>query len=210
MRWQLITKDMASRPTKGTYKDWKNVLAKEASYNCVYCCIHESKFGGQRNFHVEHFRPKSIFPQLENFYENLFYACGICNSFKGNDWPCEPVAGDLTAIAYPDPSAVDYGALLYVDVDTGLVNSKFISGKYVVERLYLNRPQMVTLRRMTYLFEEITKAKDTLQTLKAIGKIPPNKKDAVLDFLFRLTDLLEKFGSIRPYSSSEVRRGATT
>jgi hypothetical protein len=206
MEWKLVDKSVTTTPKNGTYRDWKSALAKEASYNCVYCCIHESKFGGQRNFHVEHFRPKSTFPQFENSYGNLFYACGICNSFKGNDWPAEPISGNLTIIAYPDPSELDYGNLLQTDVLTGLVVSRFPAGKYIIEKLYLNRPQMVTLRRFTYSLNEMTEAKDILYALKKAGRIPPDKMGQVMDFLFKLTDLWEKFSSVRPYDASQVRR----
>jgi hypothetical protein len=204
MEWKKISKTAA--PATGTYRDWKSVLAIEASYQCVYCCIHESKFGGQRNFHVEHFRPKSIFPLLENSYGNLFYACGICNSFKGNDWPNEPVANDFSKIAYPDPSTVCYGELFEIKKDTGIVYSKFLAGNYIVERLYLNRPQMITLRRLTHYIEELTIAKKSLQTLYEAGNIPADKVPAVMSFLFKLTKLHETKSEARPYEDSQVKR----
>jgi hypothetical protein len=72
MRWRRIPKEKYQAPQKGTYSDWKPQLAKEGFQQCVYCAVGEPAFGGFRNFHVEHYRPKKKFAQLENDYANLF------------------------------------------------------------------------------------------------------------------------------------------
>jgi 5-methylcytosine-specific restriction endonuclease McrA len=103
MNWKLITKDAKNQPVSGVYSDWKELVAQECFYQCVYCAIHEAQFGGIDHYHIDHYRPKSIaeFKHLENNIGNLFYACPICNRFKSNDWPGEP---DLNTPTYPDPS----------------------------------------------------------------------------------------------------------
>jgi hypothetical protein len=40
-------------------------------------------------FSVDHYRPRSRFPELECEYSNLFYACSACNRRKGAFWPDE-------------------------------------------------------------------------------------------------------------------------
>ena len=104
MNWKLVNKDPTTQPKRGTYSDWKEQIAQECYNQCVYCSIHESQFGGINNFHIDHFRPKSIFKNLENDICNLFYSCPICNRFKSDDWPNEP---NLDTISYPDPSNID-------------------------------------------------------------------------------------------------------
>src|SRR5688500_18636223 len=107
-----IPKEKTPPPESGTYQDWKALLADEGAHQCVYCAITEASFGGIRNFHVEHFRPKSLFQDLVNAFKNLFYACAICNVFKGDDWkePC----GEQHHMGYLDPSVVDYSDILDV------------------------------------------------------------------------------------------------
>jgi hypothetical protein len=144
MKFRRVDKSKTNQPPNGTYKDWKPLLAIEARRQCVYCTIHESSFGGIRNFHVEHYRPKSKFEHLINSIKNLFYACAICNTFKGDDWPGEPTKNhDLPC--YPDPSLVDYADIIS-PTELGFLQGRNAAGTYLVERLYLNRPQLITER----------------------------------------------------------------
>lgn len=162
MLWFLVTKDASTAPTTGTYKTWKPALRTEGHYQCVYCAISESLFGGERNFHVEHYRPKKHFPELTNDFLNLFYSCAICNSFKGSDWPAAPLP-DLSNTTYPDPSAVDYTTFLTVD-QTGFVRSSTLAGSYIVERLNLNRAQLRMIRRFVLLRDQIRDLLDQIST----------------------------------------------
>ena len=63
MNWIIIVKDPERLPRRGNYRnqEWKQQLAEKGHNQCVYCAIHENIMGGIRNFHVEHYRPKSIF-----------------------------------------------------------------------------------------------------------------------------------------------------
>ena len=139
--WKRIPKEGAKQPDDGDYRAWQELLAEEADHRCVYCAIHERSFGGIRNFHVEHYRPKARFPELIDSFSNLFYACAICNTFKGNDWPDEP-APDLETPAYADPAEYDYSDLFDVNAG-GLVSGTKVAATYMIERIYLNRPQLM-------------------------------------------------------------------
>ena len=92
MKWFRIPKENSKQPKSGKYSDWKARIAEECKHQCVYCAISESRFGGIRNFTIEHYRPKKRpeFSHLVNDIKNLYLACPICNTFKGNDWPAEP------------------------------------------------------------------------------------------------------------------------
>lgn len=144
MRWFLIDKSKVSRPTSGGYREWKVQLADEAKHQCVYCAIPEAKFGGIRNFHVDHFRPKKRFPAQLHEYDNLFFACAICNVFKSDDWPGD--VGDSGAgVGYLKPSEVDYATVF--SVSDHAVSGHNIASRYMIHKLYLNRPQLVLERR---------------------------------------------------------------
>src|SRR5262245_33296746 len=137
MKWKRIPKEKAVQPETGYYSIWKELIADEGSHQCVYCAIHDASFGGIRNFHIEHYKPKSLprFQHLINSIANLFYACPICNTFKSNDWPSDPIP-DHSVESYPDPSEIDYCQLFDVDAATGLISGKYLASKYMIEKMH--------------------------------------------------------------------------
>lgn len=136
---------LSRRPTVpqfNTYQSYKPYLREDFLYRCVYCSIHENEFGGPRNFTVEHFRPQKSFAHLINDYQNLLYGCNVCNPFKGHDWPSDHPLQD--GVGYIDPCEYDYD-------DHFCLHGFQIEGltpvaKYMVERLHLNRQQLVKIR----------------------------------------------------------------
>lgn len=215
MRWFRIPKENAVQPEKGGYSDWKPKLAEEAEYQCVYCAIHESNFGGIRNFHVEHFRPKSNsrFSHLIDDFTNLYYSCSICNCFKGNDWPSDPPAnkGD-NVIHYPEPSSVDYSILFKQEIDSKLIGET-LAGKYLVQKLYLNRPQLILERRSHGLMVAMKMEARKLQAMvKRVEKSDISEAEKrefykiCINLLTDATTLLAQGDSVRPYSESDIRR----
>lgn len=167
MNWKRIPKENTQQPLSGTYKEWKSILADEGFHQCVYCSISEANFGGIRNFHVEHYKPKGNirFSKLENVISNLFYSCAICNCFKSDDWPDDPNS-ELNIACYPDPSVVDYSNIFDIDVNTGLLDGKNVAARYILYKLFLNRPQLIINRR-----EELIERKYNQITRKAHSQI---------------------------------------
>lgn len=57
------------------------------------CCYCECKVGaGEREMHVDHFKPKSIYPDLVVKWENLLPSCPHCNKEKSShDTGAEPI-----------------------------------------------------------------------------------------------------------------------
>lgn len=204
MKWRLVDKKSVKAPTTGVYGDWKPQLAQEAECQCVYCCIHEANFGGIRNFHVEHYKPQSKFPALKNTYNNLFYACGVCNVFKSNDWPNELANGDFSQIGYPDPSQVEYGQFLTVDPYSGVVNSESVTGKYIIERLHLNRPHLIGLRAWSELVRRLEQVNDDFRVLIDAG-IPGQESEAVMRTLHAINSLMLQLTKVRPYAPDQLK-----
>ena len=69
------------------YKEYKPFLRREFDYCCAYCVVTEAELGGSKSFHIDHYCPKSKFPNKSAIYANLFYTCRDCNTYKGNYWP---------------------------------------------------------------------------------------------------------------------------
>ncbi|MCP3041190.1 HNH endonuclease [Xanthomonas euvesicatoria pv. allii] len=203
MPWFKVDKDSAVQPD-GVYKQWKEIVRKECKCQCVYCSINEGSFGGVRNFHLDHYRPKKTFAHLENVISNIFYACSICNSFKGADWPNEP-ALDFSNYSYPDPSKVDYSTILNED-DGGVVYSHVVSGRYLVERLYINRPQMIMLRRRDNIVDEINRLANTLTEAFCDGCFPLDRAADAVEIINRALRSVSKIKDLVPYEIEDAAR----
>lgn len=68
-------------------EDIKNALVEKMFYGkCAYC---EAKITHIDYGDIEHFRPKDMYPLLAVEWENLLFACGVCNGaeFKGTKFP---------------------------------------------------------------------------------------------------------------------------
>lgn len=208
MKWFIIPKDTYPKPATGKYyHDWKEHLSKEGQEQCVYCAIQLSIFGGLRNFHVEHYRPKSIerFKHLEHDYANLFFACSICNGFKGADWRAEPDE-KFENSSYPDPSKIDYSQFLKMDSDFKLYSDHF-TGKYVIEKLYLNRPQLILERKSYYLhFMLLEECNKTLELAKQkqenSGKVGVDPLSSAIEVAVSLI----KGRYVNPYVANQIVR----
>ena len=204
MNYRLIHKDPSTQPTAGVYSDWKEQISLECYKQCIYCTIHENQWGGVDHYHIEHYRPKSIpeFKKLENDICNLFYACPVCNRFKSDDWPAEP---DLNVVSYPDPSLTDYKTIFDFNNSTYTLIGKFTSSVYMIERLYLNRPQLVYERRETHLkSREVELFQEVSQLAMQTNDTDLMKK--AFTILASIRTHLQKRESIRPYKLAESRK----
>lgn len=216
MIWERVPKENTKKPSFGSsYKDWKEPISLEGFNKCVYCAIHEDNFGGIRNYHVEHYRPKSKdeFKDLINEMTNLYYACSICNCFKGDDWPEEP-SENLENCAYPDPSRTQYKEIFEIDENTGIIQGVNTAAKYVLNKLNLNRPQLI-LERKTYflqkeldiLIDSVYEKKSELYRIASLGNVHALKLLEAADLINKeLIGLLNLNGTIRPYVTADTKR----
>ena len=207
MNWKLVNKDPLNQPDKGNYSDWKEQIAEECFYQCVYCSIHEAQFGGIDNYHIDHYRPKSIFDKLRNDICNLFYSCPICNRFKNDDWPNEP---DLHSVSYPDPSKIDYSELFQVKNDFQ-IHGIFVASQYLILRLFLNRAQLIMERREEIKVKKVTILMRELSDLiDGVGEIDLKEANDAYKTLnniqCKIQELGERRRKIRPYELKDIRR----
>ena len=206
MNWKLINKDARNQPTHGTYSDWKEQIASECYNQCVYCSIHEAQFGGIDHYHIDHFKPKSKFPEHIEDIHNLFYACPICNRFKSDDWPAEP---DLNATSYIDPSKINYKDLFEVS-DTYEIVGKYVASKYIAIRLYLNRAQLIFERRESFKRNQVKELQNSINDLLSqISQIDTDLALIILETTKVYGNLLaleQLKREIRPYKTIDIRK----
>lgn len=202
MKYRLIPKSPNTQPKVGVYSDWKIQIADECFKQCVYCGINESCWGGIDHYHIDHFRPKSKYADLENDICNLFYACPVCNRFKSDDWPNEP---DINLPSYPDPSLVDYSSIFAYNSNTFLLKGLNVSANYLVNRLFLNRAQLIYERRENFLKEkELNLFNWINENLSQIKD--PELLQAINAQLYNIRQHLAKRDSIRPYKLTEIKK----
>lgn len=117
------------------YKRYKDSLVKDFQNRCGYTYCFDFWFGGQVSFQIDHFKPKSIFPNLETKYSNLVYSCSYINRAKSND-----------VGLYIDPCDVDYNDHFYRD-ELGNIypkeDSQYAKYMYKSLKLYLKRYSII-------------------------------------------------------------------
>ena len=211
MNWGLIVKQSAPQLAGKKYNDIevKMHLRAEGGQRCVYCSINESIIGGYQFFWVEHHKPQSVDSSLVNDLNNLFYSCQICNRFKSNDWPNEPDA-TFALCCYPNPTVVDYKTLFEVKVD-GQLEGVYTASKYLVERIYLNRPQLIMERRRAALQNYHTALNEDGRTLAE--RLAANCDEESNQLLLEMVKLGQdaqalntKLETIPPYEVADVTR----
>ncbi|MHC4696948.1 MAG: HNH endonuclease [Planctomycetota bacterium] len=70
-----------NKPSDAKWRDFRDDLAKVFFSLCGYCEEVECK--GE----VDHFRPKSKYPERVYVWGNWVLACHTCNNMKGEGWP---------------------------------------------------------------------------------------------------------------------------
>ena len=209
MKWQQVRNEERVQPEGGSYTDWKDEIAAACGRQCVYCAISEARYGGIDNFHVEHFRPKSLFPKYTLTITNLYLACAICNRFKSNDWPAEPV-DDHSVVAYPDPGAADYNDVMDVAVPGFSVAGNVVASQYVVERVYLNRPQLIRERRVADAEQRIRSQLAYLQqAADQLMQVDPIPRELLVALVQQMSTTWQSYMDVQaapPYTREEIRR----
>lgn len=139
------------------YKDYHSYLENAFDKSCAYCFTNE-KDSPCANFEIDHFKPKSIFPNLENEVNNLRLSCRKCNSHKSNYFPnieCDHNCSNCTnQLCYDNIERIydivhdNLEDIMCLDDETYNFVAKNNSNvaAYTINRLRLNRPYLKRLR----------------------------------------------------------------
>ena len=113
----------------------REALRQLYQFRCGYCGTSEVDVGAE--LEVDHYQPRSK-GGSDNF-SNLVYCCPACNRFKGNYWnPSSP-----PRVLHPRR---DNPSKHFKEGEDGLLIPLTETGKFHLERLQLNRPQLVAQR----------------------------------------------------------------
>lgn len=136
-----------------TYQRYKPALRREFREKCVYCCRPDG--GLHQDFGVDHYRPKSRFPELNTSYPNLFYTCNSCNRRKGKFWPTEE---QLQANQFI-PNPCDHEMFQHLRYHKSVVEARSVAGEYTLRLLDLNNPPLTSYREATLVTIDATESK---------------------------------------------------
>ena len=82
-RWiQYYRNEVGTKPTDSRWRDFHDELQRRFGSLCGYC---ESPDRGE----VDHFKPKSRFPELVYEWFDWIFACRACNQAKREKWPID-------------------------------------------------------------------------------------------------------------------------
>lgn len=158
-------------PAYGKYNSYKKYLRLEFDHRCAYCDIHEAEDGGSKKFHIDHYLPKSIFPEKCCIYSNLFYSCGDCNRLKGNYW-----ANWLQKFLDKyilNPCDHDYD--IHFDRTKPVWIPKTTVARWDIEKLRLNSKKQIAVRETRALFiqtiEELSEKKRRFEMVQTNNQL---------------------------------------
>lgn len=131
-------------PEQERYEAYRPFLRQDFEFRCAYCLRHEFFFGGGEAAEVDHFRPRHLFPDLENEYPNLYWSCRKCNAIKGGKWPSE--AQTERGLRFLDPCAEESDDHWQTHAD-GTLTPLTPVGRYTIRQIRLDRPTLADFRR---------------------------------------------------------------
>jgi len=111
-------------------------IRQRANFACEYCGISEIDSGGLLT--MDHFRPRTLGGGDD--LDNLLYCCYRCNLYKGDYWPEQP---SDTKLWNPRIEPMQLHLRPLAD---GSLYPITPTGELTLQRLRLNRPQLVANR----------------------------------------------------------------
>jgi hypothetical protein len=129
----------------GGYRSYRPFVRADFECLCAYCLIRELHCGGEECYELDHFRPRSRFPELERDFYNLYYACHPCNGIKRDKWPSAQL--QQKGIGIVDLCREEFHEHFDAGGD-GRWKGLTASAEYTIELLRLNRPHLVELRNL--------------------------------------------------------------
>ena len=127
------------------YQNYRKDVRKDFHECCAYCLSYELISGGEENFELDHFKPKSKFPELTTKFSNIYYSCSVCNWYKGNIWPSQELIEQ--GQEFIDYCKTNFSTH-FIEQDNGIWKPITPTGEYTIKKLRLNRKGLVKIRKL--------------------------------------------------------------
>jgi hypothetical protein len=135
-----------SPPYFANYRWYIPFLRRDFLGRRAYCERTEEYLGGEGAFEVEHFKPKSKFPDLICAYDNLYYVCRKCNGHKSETWPSEDQAA--RGLRFADACSEDLYSDHLHECENGTLDTVTACGTYSNRHIRLERNELIRWRRL--------------------------------------------------------------
>ena len=129
----------------------REALRRRFHFRCGYCGVSERDAGAELT--ADHFQPRSQGGLHEP--DNLVYCCHACNEFKGDFW--QPTLS--RRILHP---LKDDLASHLIEREDGTLQALSETGAFHIEKLHLNRPQLIEYRHKQRRLEAARQAQARL------------------------------------------------
>jgi uncharacterized protein (TIGR02646 family) len=129
-----------------SYQDYRPALRWDFWYSCAYCTLSEVEAAGI-GFEIDHFLPQSRYPELDREYTNLYWSCRHCNRHKSSFAPTKVQSVRGQEILRADREH-PRDHLVEAEDNPNELRPLTAKGEFNIERLDLNRPTLVKLRRI--------------------------------------------------------------
>ena len=172
-----------------SYKDpW---LINDFFNRCGYCNDHDTWAGGKRGMQIDHFAPKKKFPEQENVYDNLVYACFYCNNHKSDDWVTDaynkPVSVDKKK-GYIHPRNEEFAVVFNRD-EYGKINPLTDIADYMFKQLCLGLKR----HELIYMLEELHDLWKALEEVTVDESLDQEEAELILEHQRKLSHEFMKF-----------------
>lgn len=125
---------------------------------------------------MEHYRPKTKFPELEREYQNLLYACAACNRFKGSYW------SDIEIKRVLNPC--DHAMSQHLAFSNEIVLGRTARGTLNIDLLHLNNDESMIYRANLIEHSRLF--------IEAILSLKGSKKETDREWINRAVELLAR------------------
>ena len=181
------------------YTKYRGDLEMDFNGRCGYC-DDSSESVDPITFHIDHFAPKSKFPELETSYDNIVYSCRFCNVSKSNKWiGNDPTVSNNGQMGFVDPCNQEYDNHLERSPEGRIVPTTDL-GQYMFLnlKLYLERHECLWVaRRLKGLREEVKRLKELISERKKNGEVTWDEDYVrLLESFVELTDVYERYLSL--------------
>lgn len=135
-------------PTARTEEERRTAVRRTYVQQCGYCTVRESEAGTE--LEIDHFQPRSAGGSDD--LDNLVYCCTTCNRLKGDLW--HGADGMSTTRRLLHPKRDDLTQHFRED-SNNLIMPLTETAAFHLDRLRLNRPPLVALRRARTAVERL-------------------------------------------------------
>lgn len=140
-----------------TEQERRAAVRQRYGERCGYCGVHESEAGTE--LEIDHFQPRSAGGSDD--LDNLVYCCPTCNRLKGDFWPASDTPTPVRRLLHPGR---DNLALYVREEGDCSLTSVSATGAFHLNRLRLNRPPLLALRRAR---QEVIRLRPAIEAARA-------------------------------------------